>query len=188
MQHLGIKTPKQLDQTSGRHHHIWGWQSTKRIISPEDFKICLKSDDIKPDCHSLLSLWVLYWARSCSKSSLMASGQRPATSLMALILEDKKAFKIHHWHHASDWLIFFSGKAASYPTVMTSPEFLSVTKLLAMVMMTGSMICRMEKTQQRGFEGEALPHRIFGDIKTLHLVGRAGGKTEQHTGESSSPL
>lgn len=29
---------------------------------------------------------------------------------------------------------------AVYPTVMTSPEFLSVTKLLAMVMMTGSMI------------------------------------------------
>lgn len=30
--------------------------------------------------------------------------------------------------------------AATYPTVMTSPEFLSVTKLLAMVMITGSMI------------------------------------------------
>lgn len=97
MQHLGIKTPEQLDQTSGRHHHIWGWQCTKRIISPDDFNMRLKSDEIKQDCHSLLSLWVLYWARSCSKSSLMASGQRPATSLMALILEDKKAFKIHQW-------------------------------------------------------------------------------------------
>lgn len=31
-----------------------------------------------------------------------------------------------------------------YPTVMTSPEFLSVTKLLAMVMMTGSMIYENE--------------------------------------------
>lgn len=182
MQHLGIKTPKQLDQTSGRHHYIWGWQCTKRIISPEDFNICLKCEDIKPDCHSLLSLWVLYWARSCSKSSLMASGQRPATSLMALILEDKKDFNIQ-------WF-FFSGKrkAASYPTVMTSPEFLSVTKLLAMVMMTGSMICRMKKTQERGYEGEPLPHIMFADIETLHLVGRAGGKTERHTGESLSPL
>lgn len=71
---------------------------------------------------------------------------------------------------------------------MTSPEFLSVTKLLAMVMMTGSMICRMEKTQERGYEGEALPHIMFADIKTLHLVGRAGGRTERHTGESLSPL
>lgn len=114
MQHLGIKTPKQLDQTSGRHHHIWGWRCTKkRIISPEDFNICLKSDDVKPECHSLLSLWVLYWARSCSKSSLMASGQRPATSLMALILEDKKAFKIHHSHHVSDWLSFLFWKKKS---------------------------------------------------------------------------
>lgn len=36
---------------------------------------------------SLLSLWVLYWAKSCSKSSVRDSGQRPATSLMALILK-----------------------------------------------------------------------------------------------------
>lgn len=36
----------------------------------------------------------------------------------------------------------FQGKRTTYPTVMTSPEFLSVTKLLAMVMITGSMICR----------------------------------------------
>lgn len=38
--------------------------------------------------------------------------------------------------------------SSSYPTVMTSPEFLSVTKLLAMAMIIGSIICDIKKTQQ----------------------------------------
>ncbi len=36
---------------------------------------------------------------------------------------------------------------STYPTVMASPEFLSVTKLLAMVVMTGSMVCRCNRNE-----------------------------------------
>jgi len=43
--------------------------------------------------------------------------------------------------------VFYWALHSTYPTVMTSPEFLSVTKLLAMVMMTGSMICRYKSNE-----------------------------------------
>lgn len=58
--------------------------------------------------------------------------------------------------------LFFFRKsvAASYPTVITSPEFLSVTKLLAMVMMTGSMICR-RKTNDHGYIGKVFAPYIL---------------------------
>lgn len=104
---------------------------------------------MKSGRHPLLSLWVLYWAKSCSKASVMASGQRAATSLMALILQNNNKKKDFKWIKCISlprclYFFFSKRKTASYPTVMTSPEFLSVTKLLAMVMMTGSMICRKE--------------------------------------------
>lgn len=93
---------------------------------------------------SLLSLWVLYWAKSCSKSSVRDSGQRPVTSLMALILKKNKQTEcnINTMRLIFGFINVFI--LSSYPTVMTSPEFLSVTKLLAMVMMTGSMIYEKE--------------------------------------------
>lgn len=146
----------------------------------------------KESNYSLLSLWVLYWDRSCRRSSLTASGQRAATSLMALRLKHTKTLKftiklynteavatwtlhtltgnfiqpiystspwwkyiISQLHLLTYWDLSHTNTSSrtkhklqrvTHPTVMTSPEFLSVTKLLAMVMIKGSVTCRCQRT------------------------------------------
>lgn len=76
---------------------------------------------------------------------------------------------------------------------MTSPEFLSVTKLLAMVMMTGSMICTSGNEWKRLYRNSDVKSTCIdhqNESVDLHvpLVGRVDGKPGQHTGESLSPL
>lgn len=77
-----------------------------------------------------------------------------------------------------------------YPTVMTSPEFLSVTKLLAMVMMTGSMIYENEYKCLARHSSFLIVMLLSSTTADLHapLVGRAGGQPGPHTGEFLSPL
>lgn len=76
-----------------------------------------------------------------------------------------------------------------YPTVMTSPEFRSVTKLLAMVMMTGSMIYDNEYKCLARYSFFLIVKFSY-TIKDLNapLVGQAGGPPGPHTEEFLSPL
>lgn len=71
------------DIITSEHKHItmlfWEW-----------LYINIHAQVIGLEKHPLLSLCILYWARSCSKSSVMASGQRAATSLMAFTLYKKE--------------------------------------------------------------------------------------------------
>lgn len=73
---------------------------------------------------------------------------------------------------------------------MTSPEFLSVTKLLAMVMMTGSMIYEKEYKCLARYSLFFLLSIFSSTTEDLHtpLAGRAGGQPGPHTGEFLSPL
>lgn len=76
---------------------------------------------------------------------------------------------------------------------MTSPEFLSVTKLLAMVMITGSMICtsgNVRKVLDWNPRVKSICVNYQNKSVDLNapLVGRVDGRPGQHTGESLSPL
>jgi len=105
VEHLGPHVPEELDQTPGRHHDVW--RTRKHNQSTDHPGPVLWSSSSTSSQYSsvhgnrgageglrrvdwLLSLWVLYWARSRSRSSLMASGHRAATSLMAFRLQDQK--------------------------------------------------------------------------------------------------
>lgn len=113
-----------------------------------------------------LSLWDLYWTKSPSRSADMAKGHRAQISLTAFILLNKQCwysserfsifickssfpfrawyskwwkmlekFKVLMW----PWSCVVLYKKKSHPTAITSPAFLSVMKLLAMVLNTPSI-------------------------------------------------
>jgi len=55
--------------------------------------------------HLLLFLWVLYWTRSWSRSSVMANGHLAVISFIALILKNGK------------WIIFWTPQLEEIPSV-----------------------------------------------------------------------